>query len=119
MKKWKIVGIPFVLLVMAILLAGCSSSSSSESQELSVPISVSDIVGTPNERIRVIADLVTRETDGYQYAQFRLRFEEISDADENPDLMIFFITTSNTNEPGIFKLEVTVIPRAGVSVEGK
>jgi len=119
LRKWNIVFTPFVLLVVAILLAGCSSSNFSESEELSIPISVSDIVGTPNERIRMIADLVTRETYGYQYAQFRLRFEEISDADGNPDLMMFFITTSNTNEPGIFELEVTIIPKAGVSVEGK
>ena len=40
--------------------------------------------------------------------QFRLRFDRAGDGDGSPDLAMFFITNSNTNEPGIFELEITV-----------
>ena len=46
--------------------------------------------------------------DGRALIQFRLRFERAGDGDGSPDLAMFFITNSNTNEPGIFELELTV-----------
>ncbi len=38
--------------------------------------------------------------------QLRLRFEEIGDGDGEQDLALFFLTDSNTNEPGIFELRL-------------
>jgi hypothetical protein len=43
---------------------------------------------------------------GDDRAQFRLRFDQAADNDGQPDLASFFLTDSNTNEPGIFTLEV-------------
>lgn len=40
-------------------------------------------------------------------AQFRLRFETIGDNDGTADLALFFLTDSNTNEPGIFTLNLS------------
>lgn len=48
--------------------------------------------------------------DGYPMAQFRLRLERAGDRDGQPDLVMFFLSDTNTNEPGIFELEVTVAP---------
>ena len=48
--------------------------------------------------------------DSYRYAQFRVRFEEAGDGDGSQDLLAFFKRDSNTNEPGIFQLEVTINP---------
>ncbi len=39
-------------------------------------------------------------------AQFRIRFENEADNDGQQDLASFFLTDSNTNEPGIFTLEI-------------
>ncbi|MFV2001975.1 MAG: hypothetical protein ACC619_03235, partial [Paracoccaceae bacterium] len=44
--------------------------------------------------------------DGRQLLQFRLRFEKISDADNRPDLALFFKQDSNTNEGGVFELTI-------------
>ena len=44
--------------------------------------------------------------DGYGYAQFRLRFDRVSDSDGSADLAAFFLSNSNTNESGIFELTV-------------
>jgi len=44
---------------------------------------------------------------GQSKAQFRLRFDEIADGDGTQDLALFFLTDSNTNEPGIFTLTLT------------
>jgi hypothetical protein len=58
-----------------------------------------------------IAAIVQRSLDeGYAYAQVRLRLETAGDGDGAQDLVMFFITDSNTNEPGIFELEVNVTP---------
>lgn len=55
-----------------------------------------------------VTEVVRRSVaDGYPYAQFRFRFAEVSDGDGEPDIAAFFITDSNTNEPGIFELELT------------
>lgn len=39
--------------------------------------------------------------------QLRLKFEQVADNDGQPDLALFFLTDSNTNEPGIFFLELS------------
>lgn len=39
--------------------------------------------------------------------QLRLRFEAIGDGDGEQDLALFFLTDSNTNEPGIFELRLS------------
>jgi len=44
---------------------------------------------------------------GDPLVQLRLTFEEISDSDGEQDLARFFLTDSNTNEPGIFFLDLT------------
>ena len=49
--------------------------------------------------------------DDYLRAQLRLRLELAGDSDGSPDLVEFFITDTNTNEPGIFELDVTVQPQ--------
>ena len=43
---------------------------------------------------------------GASTAQFRLRFEQPADNDGEQDLAKFFLTDSNTNEPGIFTLDL-------------
>ena len=48
--------------------------------------------------------------DSYRYAQFRLRMDQAGDGDGRQDLVAFFKRDSNTNEPGIFVLDVTVLP---------
>lgn len=48
--------------------------------------------------------------EGRSFAQLRLRLDLAGDSDGSADLVTFFITNSNTNEPGIFELAVTVAP---------
>ena len=48
----------------------------------------------------------TLVSEGSSRMQLRLRFEVASDPDGEQDLAMFFITDSNTNEPGIFTLEL-------------
>lgn len=48
--------------------------------------------------------------DGYRYAQFRLRLDKAGDGDGRPDMVMFFKSNSNRNEPGIFELSVTLNP---------
>lgn len=48
--------------------------------------------------------------DGYRYAQFRLRLDKAGDGDGRPDMVMFFKSNSNTNEPGIFELTVDIEP---------
>ncbi len=56
-----------------------------------------------------VRDAVQRSLDDERsIVQFRLRFERAGDGDGSPDRAMFFITNSNTNEPGIFELEITV-----------
>ena len=45
-----------------------------------------------------------------RHAQFRLRMDKAGDGDGRPDMVMFFKTNSNTNEPGIFELAVSVKP---------
>ena len=42
------------------------------------------------------------------YAQLRLRLEKAGDGDGETDLVAFYKTNSNTNEPGIFEVEITL-----------
>ena len=52
-----------------------------------------------------IGAAVNAEIDaGRDLFQVRLRFEGTSDPDGEQDMALFFITDSNTNEPGIFEL---------------
>ncbi len=44
---------------------------------------------------------------GDDRSQFRLKFETVGDSDGEADLAMFFLTDSNTNEPGIFTLDLT------------
>jgi len=47
--------------------------------------------------------------DGHPYAQFRLRLTDAGDSDGEQDMVFFYITDPNTNEPGIFELEVVPV----------
>ena len=47
----------------------------------------------------------------YRYAQFRIRFDEAGDEDRSQDLAAFFKRGFNTNEVGIFRLDVTLSPK--------
>jgi hypothetical protein len=49
--------------------------------------------------------------DGASSVQFRLRFEQAADNDGQPDLAMFYRTESNTNEPGLFVLEISADSR--------
>lgn len=56
-----------------------------------------------------VTDVVRRSVqDGYMYAQLRLRLEKAGDGDGSSDLVAFYKTNSNTNEPGIFEVEITL-----------
>jgi hypothetical protein len=44
---------------------------------------------------------------GESRVQLRLKFDIVSDGDGAQDLALFFLTDSNTNEPGIFRLELS------------
>ena len=58
-----------------------------------------------------LADAVRSSlNDSYPFAQFRLLLDRAGDNDGTQDLVAFFIADSNTNQPGIFELEVTVEP---------
>ena len=60
-----------------------------------------------------LAETVQRSlNDSYPLAQFRLLLDRAGDNDGNPDMVAFFIADSNTNQPGIFELEVTVEPES-------
>jgi hypothetical protein len=48
-------------------------------------------------------------TDGRDFAQVRLLFDTAGDSDGQQDLAMFFISDSNTNEPGIFELLVEMV----------
>ena len=60
-----------------------------------------------------LTDTVRRSlNDSYPFAQFRLLLDRAGDKDGSQDLISFFIADSNTNQPGIFELEVTVQPES-------
>ena len=45
--------------------------------------------------------------NGDSTVAIRLRFERVADNDGQPDLAMFYRTDSNTNEPGLFTLNIT------------
>ena len=45
-------------------------------------------------------------SDGLSKIQIRLRFTGVADNDGSQDLAMFYRTNSNTNEPGLFTLEI-------------
>jgi len=47
---------------------------------------------------------------GRQEVQFRIRFERAADNDGRADLALFYRSDSNTNEPGLFELQLTATP---------
>ena len=49
--------------------------------------------------------------DGGSSVQFRLRFEQVADNDGQADLAMFYRTDSNTNESGLFVLELVIDDR--------
>ena len=60
-----------------------------------------------------LAETVQRSlNDSYPLAQFRLLLDRAGDSDGTPDMVAFFISNSNNNQPGIFELEVTVEPES-------
>jgi len=44
---------------------------------------------------------------GQELAQFRIRFEKAGDSDGEQDMIFFYNINSNTNESGLFELEIT------------
>lgn len=55
-----------------------------------------------------VTDAVARAVDaGDARAQFRLKFQTAGDNDGEADLAMFFLTDSDTNEPGIFTLDLS------------
>lgn len=57
-----------------------------------------------------ISKTVQRSLDGdYEYVQLRILFDKAGNNDGNQDLVMFFIRDSNTNQPGIFELEIDMI----------
>ncbi len=48
--------------------------------------------------------------EGHDTVQFRLRFELPADNDGQPDLAMFYRSDSNTNEAGLFTLDLTRVP---------
>jgi hypothetical protein len=55
-----------------------------------------------------VTDAVGAAADaGRSRVQFRLKFDVIGDGDGVQDLALFFLTDSNTNEAGIFSLELS------------
>lgn len=58
----------------------------------------------------VAAAVQRSRDDRYPLAQFRVRLEQAGYGDGQPDPVMFFLSDTNTNEPGIFALEVTVGP---------
>lgn len=52
---------------------------------------------------KVLSDAVR---EGQDTLQLRLRFERISDNDNSADLVMFYKTNSNTNDRGVFNIEI-------------
>ena len=73
---------------------------------------VCEIANTSNGPFQCdVAGAVQRSLDdSYRFVQFRLLLDRAGDNDGSQDLVSFFITNSNTNEPGIFELEITLEP---------
>lgn len=73
------------------------------------PVSQACIFGTFSRKLLEcdVTEVLKRTlTDGNTALQFRIRFEKAGDSDGEQDLVMFYNTNSNTNEPGIFQLVV-------------
>jgi len=73
-----------------------------------------DGAAVPCERVGdsgLVCDVTAAVADsivaGESRVQFRLKFDTPGDSDGEADLALFFVTDSNTNEPGIFTLELS------------
>ena len=73
---------------------------------------VCEFATSPNGPFQCSLDETVQRSldDSYPLAQFRLLMHRAGDADGIPDMVDFFVSNSNTNQPGIFELEVTVEP---------
>jgi len=68
------------------------------------PSSVCTVGSDGRLRCDVTAAARSAIAAGDSYIQIRVRFDEIGNGDGEQDLAMFFLTNSNTNEPGIFRL---------------
>lgn len=71
------------------------------------PASTCDRVGDSRIECDVSRAVTDAVLSGGSRIQLRLQFERESDRDGEQDLAMFFLTDSNTNEPGIFFLELS------------
>jgi hypothetical protein len=65
------------------------------------------VVGDSGVECDVTAAVQSAADQGAPNVQFRLRFSSLADNDGQPDLALFYLTDSNTNEPGIFELSIS------------
>jgi len=56
--------------------------------------------------------------ESYGYVQFRILFDKAGDGDGLQDMVMFFKTNSNTNEPGIFELDLEILSDESLSAGG-
>ncbi len=70
------------------------------------PAATCRVVATNGLECDVTAAVAGLVEAGESRAQFRVRFEVAGDGDGQQDLVLFFLTDSNRNEPGIFTLEL-------------
>jgi hypothetical protein len=68
------------------------------------------IVGDSSVECDVTAAVHDALADGRDTVQFRLRFERPADNDGQADLAMFYRSDSNTNEAGLFALDLTSAP---------
>ena len=48
--------------------------------------------------------------DGLDRIQVRFRLDEAGDSDGNADMVLFFLSDSNSTQPGIFSLDIEAVP---------
>ncbi|MGB3735920.1 MAG: hypothetical protein WA964_13255 [Ilumatobacter sp.] len=71
------------------------------------PAACSADVGAGTFECDVTEIVAAAAVAGDERVQLRLKFDELSDGDGETDLAMFFLTDSNTNEAGIFTLEIS------------
>jgi hypothetical protein len=69
--------------------------------------SICEPLGDGRMECDVTDSVAAASAAGQQRVQFRLKFDRVGDGDGSQDLALFFLTDSNTNEPGIFHLELS------------
>jgi hypothetical protein len=65
-----------------------------------------EVIGETQLECDVTSAVASAIEGGARRVQFRLKFDRPGDDDGEQDLALFFLTDSNTNEPGIFTLEL-------------